>query len=81
MFRGTRLLTIGATDEVLPRPAYIVASTAGDLTYEDMTGAEHTVTVAAGDIIHLGATAVIIPVFVVRIDGSSTVTQVIVGVL
>ena len=83
--RGLEEITIGTDDIPLVAPSYIVLSTAGDLLYVDSVDNPFTLMGgSAGDIVHLGATGIVIPVFVALLRGSTagtTVTKVIRGIL
>ena len=76
--RDKRTVTVASADLDFPSGVIVQAATAGSLVYQTLVGtADQTETVASGDTINVGG----IPVVIKKIDGTSTVTSVVVGVI
>ena len=76
-YRGLETVTVGSDDIVFPTPRFVRALDAGDLTYVDALGTEHTQTLAVGgDLVGPGSALV----YVAEVKGSSTLTSIQVGI-
>lgn len=76
--RGRKTVTIGSEDVEFDAGVIVQAATAGDLVYHPLYGgSDITETVAVGDFPNVAG----IPVLVSAIRGSSTVTEVVIGLL